>query len=316
MPGHADLDVIEARPATVALVRDLVHETTGLYFPDDRTSNLVERLSPLVLERSFPSLLDYYYLLRYDTAAAAEEWGRVFDALAVPETYFWREIDQVHAVVQAIVPALAAALDGAPLRIWSAPCASGEEPLTIAMALDQAGWFDRLPIEIYASDASPAAVARAKEGRYRERAFRSLPGALRERYFHRDGETWTPDCRLSSRITSWSVVNLIESQHVARYACAHVIFCRNVFIYFTESGIRSVVACFGEHMPSPGYLCVGASESLLRITTATYFVLGTDQHGFFLGTANGNGTMPFPHVTLNEVPIGGPRSRPRSMTGS
>jgi chemotaxis protein methyltransferase CheR len=253
--------------AAVPLLRNLVHERTGIHFEDSRLDMLTDRIAPLVIERGFESFLDYYYLLRYDEASASE-WRRVMDVLSVPETYFWRESDQIRAVVDLIVPSLAASLAGRPLRIWSAPCASGEEPLTIAMMLDQAGWFDRLPIEIHASDASPAAIARAKEGRYRERAFRSLPGALRERYFHRDGETWTPDCRLSSRITSWSVVNLIESQHVARYACAHVIFCRNVFIYFTEIGIRSVVACFGEHMPSPGYLCVGASESLLRITTA------------------------------------------------
>lgn len=263
----AHLGGLGLNDAAVPLLRTLVHERTGIYFEDSRLDMLTDRIAPLVIERGFESFLDYYYLLRYDEAASSE-WPRVMDVLSVPETYFWRETDQIRAVVDLIVPSLAASLAGQPLRIWSVPCASGEEPLTIAMMLDQAGWFDRLPIEIHGSDASPAAIARAREGRYRERAFRSLPGAVRERYFHRHGDTWAPDCRLSSRITSWSVVNLIESQHVARYARAQIIFCRNVFIYFTESGIRSVAACFAEHMPSPGYLCIGASESLLRIATA------------------------------------------------
>jgi chemotaxis methyl-accepting protein methylase len=125
------------------------------------------------LERGFPSLLDYYYLLKYD-AAAAEEWGRVFDALAVPETYFWREVDQVRAIVQHVVPDLVRTLGGRPLSIWSIPCASGEEPLSIAMMLDQEGWFARTPIEIHGSDASPAAIDRARRGVYRDRVLPQL----------------------------------------------------------------------------------------------------------------------------------------------
>jgi chemotaxis protein methyltransferase CheR len=250
----------------VPLLRDLIHTRTGLFFEDARCDLLTERLAPLVTERGFESFLDYYYLLKYDETAAGE-WARVMDVLSVPETYFWREIDQVHAVVKSIVPALAARLHGAPLRIWSAPCASGEEPLTIAMALDQAGWFDRLPIEIHASDGSPAQVRRARTARYRERAFRSLPAMLRERYFTADGDAWTPDPALSARITSWSTVNLMAPAEVAPLARAPIIFCRNVFIYFAADAVRDVVDRFAAAMPTPGYLCVGASESLLRLST-------------------------------------------------
>jgi chemotaxis protein methyltransferase CheR len=189
------------------------------------------------------------------------------DALAVPETYFWREIDQIRALVDVVVPALVNTLQGTPLRIWSVPCASGEEPLTIAMMLDQAGWFERAPIEVHGSDGSPAAIARARSGRYRERSFRTLPETLRDRYFTRDGDAWIPQPRLSERIGSWSVVNLMAPEQVALHAQARVIFCRNVFIYFTETSIRSVVNRFADAMPPRSYLCVGASESLLRITT-------------------------------------------------
>jgi len=252
--------------AAVPLLRSLVRERAGIHFEDSQLDRLADRLAPLVIERGFDSFLDYYYLLKYDEAAA-EEWPRVMDALAVPETYFWREIDQVRAVADVIVPSIAQNSAGRPVRIWSVPCAGGEEPLTIAMMLDQAGWFDRVRIEIHASDASPAAIARAKEGRYRERALRSLPLPLRERYFRRDGETWHIDRRLWSRVTSWSVVNLMAPEQAATLGSADIIFCRNLFIYFTEAGIRTVVERLGDWMPSPGYLCVGASESLLRVTT-------------------------------------------------
>ena len=263
--ARSEPDAIDAAPAAVTLVRDLVHETTGLYYGDDRAPQLVDRLVPLVLERGFPSLLDYYYLLKYDTAAAPEEWRRVFDALAVPETYFWREIDQLRALVTGVVPRCVEALAGRPLRIWSIPCASGEEPLTLAMLLDEAGWFGRAPIEIEGSDASPAGIARAQTGVYRGRAFRNLSPEVRDRYFSREGETWRVDPGLHKRVT-WSVVNLMDPSDAAPRATAPIVLCRNLFIYFSERSIRQAVAMFAARMPRPGYLAVGVSESLLKVT--------------------------------------------------
>jgi chemotaxis protein methyltransferase CheR len=265
MSTQADVEGIDARPPLVALLRDLVHETTGLYYPDDRGVQLVERLAPLVLERGFPSLLDYYYLLKYDAAAAPQEWGRVFDALAVPETYFWREIDQLRALASVVVPRCVAALGGRPLRIWSIPCASGEEPLTLAMLLDEAGWFARAPIELHASDASPAAIARAQTGLYRGRSFRNLPPGVRDRYFTREGDAWRVSPALHARVT-WSVVNLMDPHQVGPRAESPIILCRNLFIYFSESSIRQAVATLAARMPRPGYLAIGVSESLLKIT--------------------------------------------------
>jgi len=252
--------------AALPLLRDLVHERSGIFFEQARCDVLADRLAPLVIERGFESFLDYYYLLKYDESAASE-WLRVMDALAVPETYFWREVDQIRAIVQVVVPALVKSLAGRPLRIWSVPCASGEEPLTIAMMLQEEGWFDRVPIEIHGSDASPAAIERAKAGRYRERSFRSLPPALRDKYFRPEGGTWTVDPSLHRRITSWSVVNLLDETAVAARAAVPIVFCRNVFIYFSDAGIRRAVEQFAQAMPSPAFLCVGASESLLRVTS-------------------------------------------------
>jgi chemotaxis protein methyltransferase CheR len=253
--------------AAVPLLRDLIHERAGLYYDPSREDTLADRLAPLVIERGFASFLDYYYLLKYDEGAAAE-WPRVMDALAVAETYFWREADQLRAIVDIVIPSLVRAQPATPVRIWSVPCSTGEEPLTLAMMLQEAGWFDRAAIEIHASDASPAALAKAQAGRFRERSFRSLAPHLRDRYFRRDGETWEIDPALHRRVTSWSEVNLACEGDVAARARVPIIFCRNVFIYFSEAGIRQVVGQFARHMPSPAYLCVGASESLLKVTTA------------------------------------------------
>ena len=87
------------------LLRDLIHERTGLFFDNGKGDILTDKLSPLVIERGFTSLLDYYYLLKYDEAAQ-DEWLSVMNALSVPETYFWREMDQVRALVETVVPKL------------------------------------------------------------------------------------------------------------------------------------------------------------------------------------------------------------------
>jgi len=254
-------------PAGLPVLLELVHERTGLFFGNGRSDLFAERMAPLVVERGFRTFLDLFYLLKYDEAESALGWRQVLDALSVPETYFWREIDQVKAVVNRVVPELARGARG-PLRIWSAPCASGEEPLTIAMVLEEAGWFDRAAIEIHGGDGSPAAIAKARAGRYRARSMRVLPPALREKYFAADGDTFVPVPELSRRISTWSVVNLMQEADIAPFARSPIVFCRNAFIYFSPESVRRVVDNLARMMPVPGFLCVAASESLLNVTTA------------------------------------------------
>ena len=266
--GHADS--LGLSVGSLPLLRELIHERLGLFYDETRLGTLADRLAPLVIERGFGSFLDYFYLLKYDDAAAGE-WTRVMDALSVPETYFWREIDQIQAIARHVVPQLLQERPFAPLRIWSVPCASGEEPLTIAMVLEEAGLFNRGLITIHASDASPAAIERARAGRYRERAFRSLPAALREKYFRADGDAWVVAQALQARVTSYSVVNLLSPPDVSPHTRAPIIFCRNVFIYFSDGAVQRVVRQLERETPTPAYLCLGASESLLK--TASRFDL-------------------------------------------
>jgi chemotaxis protein methyltransferase CheR len=260
-----DADSLGLQPAAISLLRDLVHERLGIYYEGTRCDSMADRLAALVTERGFPSFLDYFYFLKYDASAAAE-WNHVIDALSVPETYFWREIDQIQAVATTVMPELVRRAAGSAIRIWSVPCATGEEPLTIAMVLEEHGWFARAPIEIHAADASPAALARARGGVYRERAFRTLPPLYRERYFTAVNGGWQVLPTLQGRVSSWRQMNLMNDGDVATMASCHIIFCRNVFIYFSPGSVRRVVNTLAELMLRPGFLCVGASESLLRLT--------------------------------------------------
>ena len=247
------------------ILRDLIRERTGLQYENGKNELLADKLSGRVLERGFDSFIDYYYLLKYGPGSE-EEWAHVMDALSVPETYFWREMDQVRALVNVVVPHYVAARRPEPLRIWSAACATGEEPLTLAMALQEEGWLDRFPIQIQASDASPGAIARARLGVYRERSFRALPPLLRAKFFTEIDNAWRVAPELHARI-NWEVANITAPHEVARLPAAPIVFCRNVFIYFSPAAIAKTVALFAQRMPPPGYLFVGVAESLLRLNT-------------------------------------------------
>lgn len=252
------------------LLRDLIHERTGAQYEDNKKDLLADKLSHRVVEKGLDSFLDYYYLLKYD-AEAAQEWKYVMDALSVQETFFWREFDQVKALVDLMMPSYYANWQKSsrnfktPLRIWSAACATGEEPISIAIALNEAGWFERLPIEIYASDASYSAIAKAQQGLYRERSFRNLAPSLQMKYFRPEQNGWRIVPEIHTRI-KWKRANLLEESEVKSLAKVPIIFCRNVFIYFSEKAISKVVHWFYESMPNPGHLFVGTSESLLKVT--------------------------------------------------
>ncbi len=246
---------------------------------------MADRLAPLVVARGLGSFMDYYYFLKY--AEDHEEWPRVMDALAVHETYFWREIDQLRAVVDVVVPQLARR-EKTTLRIWSVPCATGEEPLTLAMLLSEAGWFERLPIELLASDASPEAIARAKQGSYGQRSFRNLPAALQEKYFV-PADHSGPSCRIcigGSRTTSstwWPKTRCAATRRLRSSSAA-----MSSSISPTRA-FDAPLSVFERAMPVPGYLCVGASESLLRRTVA--FEL-QDIGGAFMYVKDGPGDEP------------------------
>jgi chemotaxis protein methyltransferase CheR len=248
---------------TFLLLRDLIRDRLGVWFEEDKRELLASKLSDRIVALGLRSFLDYYYLLKYGPDAD-KEWPALTDTLSVQETYFWREMDQVRAFVDVLVPQHSAGHGD--VRVWSAACATGEEPLTLAMALDEAGWFGRADIEIWASDVSPAALEQAARGVYRERSFRALPAALREKYFTPVTGGWRVDPTLQGRVR-YRRANLLETDETALFDTARYIFCRNVFIYFSPATIAQVVARFAQRMARPAYLFVGVSESLLRVST-------------------------------------------------
>lgn len=245
------------------LFRDLIHERTGIFFDADRLDMLLDRLLPLAQKQNVYSYLDYYYLLKYEENNQ-KHWAEVMDAISVPETYFWREFSQIEYLVNDFVPKWFGKGKG-PLRVWSAACASGEEVYSIIMALMEAGWGEH-PIEVMGSDSSIAAINKAKRPVFREKAFRILPLHLKEKYFTKVENEWELSPEVAKRAT-FSRVNLLAPEEAGLLARAPVIFCRNVFIYFSPHAIRQTVALFASRMPRTGHLFVGSAESLLRLTS-------------------------------------------------
>ena len=287
--GGSSADVLGFSESAFVLLRDLIAQRLGVYFSRDKRDLLADKVADLLAARGMTSYLDYYYLLRYD-ADAETHWGELADRLAVPETYFWRQPDQILATAGILAARHLARRPATPFRVWSAACCSGEEPLSIAIALAEAGVLGRHPVEIVGSDASEAMLARARRGLYGERSFRALPPALRDRYFRCEPAGWRIDPAIHA-VVRWTRANLVDASEVAPMASADVVFCRNVLIYFSDDTVAHVARLFAAGMPDEGHLCLGASESLTRVSSAFELV---EVGGAFMYTKNGaeNGSQP------------------------
>jgi chemotaxis protein methyltransferase CheR len=250
-------------------ITGMVEEYCGLHFDDDARYILHKRVDKRMAALQMDSYRKYYYFLLYDPEGRAE-LDVLVELLTTPETYFFREKPQLKAFSDELLPMLMQRLAPTPrktIRLWSAGCASGEEPYTIAMLVLE----KRLPpgwkVEIFASDINRVLLQRARTGVYREHAFRTTEDGMREKYFERhDEKNWRVKDSVRQLI-SFGRVNLFDMARPLPFGMADVIFCRNVIIYFTKDGKRRVVEGFYEHMEEGGFLLLGHSESLLNIST-------------------------------------------------
>jgi chemotaxis protein methyltransferase CheR len=249
------------------LLRDQIYKRSGMWFNDSSKYLLQKRLSPHARELNFDSFQKYFYFLQYDPRADAE-FDQVFDLVTTNETYFFREPAQLQAFTEEIVPDLLSRKPVKKIRIWSAGCSSGEEPYTLAMLLQEAGWYDHAAFEIFASDINQQVLSKARKGLYRENAFRATPPAIRERYFRRepDGAVWRIADEIRNRV-SFGRLNLYDEARVSLLGHLDVVFCRNVIIYFDDASKKVVVTNFYNRLIETGYLLLGHSESLISLST-------------------------------------------------
>ncbi|HEY4119644.1 MAG TPA: protein-glutamate O-methyltransferase CheR [Byssovorax sp.] len=245
-----------------AILSALVEERVGLHYELLDASLFAGKLGARALEAGFESALDYYYFLRYDDKDGAE-FAALTDALVVNETYLFREADALRAVVREVVePAVREARRP---RVWCAACSTGEEPVSLALLLAEAGLLDR--VDIVASDVSAGALSRARAGVYGGRSLRALEGeAVLARRLEQQGAQVTAPPEVRAAIT-YHRVNLLDDSAVAALGAFDAIVCRNVLIYFSDARVVEVVERLSRALSHGGLLLVGASESLLRFGT-------------------------------------------------
>jgi chemotaxis protein methyltransferase CheR len=248
------------------LMRDQIYKRTGMWFADTSKYLLQKRLSPRACDLNFESFQKYYYFLQYDPRADAE-FDEIYDLVTTKETYFFREPAQLTAFVEEIIPDILSRKTVRKVRVWSAGCASGEEPYSIAMLLQEARAYDRATIEIFASDISSEVLVRARKGQYRETAFRTTDPTLRDKYFTREADGgWRIADEIRNRV-SFGRLNLYDEPRVSLLGNVDVIFCRNVIIYFDDASKRMVISNFYNRLVDGGYLLLGHSESLITLST-------------------------------------------------
>ena len=248
------------------LLRDQIYRRTGIWFADSSKYLLQKRLSPRARELNFDSFQKYFYFLQYDPRADAE-FDQIFDLVTTNETYFFREPAQLTAFSDEIVPEILLRKPVKKVRIWSAGCSSGEEPYSIAMLLQEAGWYEQAAFEIFASDINQQVLAKARRGTYRESAFRATSATLREKYFSREPDgAWHIHDDIRNRV-QFGRLNLYDEARVSLLGFLDIVFCRNVIIYFDDASKKIVVQNFYNRLNEGGYLLLGHSESLISLST-------------------------------------------------
>lgn len=250
-------------PQLYVLFSTLVEETSGiLYGPQDQEL-FASKVADHALEQGVPSLLDYYYRLRYDDREG-HETRALIESLLVHESYFFRELPPL---VELVNNHLAQVIERrGRARVWSAACASGEEPFTLAMLLEERGLLDQ--VEIVGTDLSAAVLARATDGRHSRRALRDgHPPAIAARYLEVSSQGVIVAPKIRSAVT-FQRLNLVDAAAIAKLGMFDVILCRNVLIYFRELRVVTLVDQLARALRPDGLLAVGVSESLMRFGTS------------------------------------------------
>lgn len=242
-------------PDVVAAAAAVLAEFVGL-----RASGATEaRLASGIESRCHARRIDGARYLAHLASDAAERQALV-DLVTVPETSWFREAEQISVLVDGLVRRCGDERDE-PVVIWSAGCAGGQEPYSVAIALAEAGFTGH---RIIATDVSDRAVDRAAAGRYNDHELRGLSPARRDRWFERCDGGWRIDGRIRDRVATQRANLLVDKPPIGPGTC-QAILCRNVFIYLRRDRIAACLERFHATLAPAGSLFIGASESLYGV---------------------------------------------------
>jgi chemotaxis protein methyltransferase CheR len=254
--GGPESRSIHIEPEEVQRFCEFLYRRTGMSFTQSKRYFIDRRLEDRIAATGSSSFQAYFSLLRAD---ADHEIEQLINSFTVNETYFYREDYQLRCMTSSML--------GSTIRIWSIPCSTGEEPYSIALWLME-NWprVDNYNIEIVGSDIDTTALKAAAEGIYGERALMRLSPDIVTRYFRPVGDgNHQIDEGLRGSI-EFTGANLIDTQDMVRYREFDLIFCRNVLIYFDDASRRQAAENLYDCLRPGGYICLGHSESMSRIS--------------------------------------------------
>lgn len=252
-------------PAFAALKRYVI-DSTGLAYYADKETDLCSRISPRLEQLAIRGCAEYLALLLKSSEEPESERQLLIGLLTIGETYFFRHTEQFDALRDVVFPDLIQRnRDRRTLRIWSAGCATGAEPYTLAIMLKE-DFTDRLAgwdVQILGTDINREFLARAARGEFTESALRTTSEVEKQAWFTRTGSTWRvrPEFRASTR---FEYQNLVDGPYPPLgYAMQTIdlICCRNVMIYFDWEVIDRILARFHGCLADGGWLAVGYAES-------------------------------------------------------
>lgn len=263
--------MIEEEGAPVSLadfdrLRTLIYRVTGISFEDAKYDYLRRRVQQRIEQTRARDFRAYFALLQGGDEDA--ELQAFVNLVTINETYFFREDYQLRALSHGILDEIVVREgEKRDIRLWSMPCATGEEPYSLAIhLLEHWPLADEFGIEIVGSDIDTAALRRAREGRYGRHALRNVPAPLLARYFTRVGRDEYAVCDQLRDSIELTHVNLAASALPPGHGEFDVILCRNLLIYFDELSRRRAAERLYESLRPGGFLCLGHSESMSRIS--------------------------------------------------
>ena len=263
-----------------ASIRDEVYRQLGLYFEDSKVYFIQKRLEKRMEILGVKSFADYAFMLRYGDKNC-QEMQALANLVTTNETYMFREFEQLQAFADHCLPMVLKPREAAndrKLRIWSAGCSSGEEPYTLAIILKEVMHdFRTWDIKIKATDIDQVRLEMARRAVYDERSVKEIPPEYFDRHVTRLPAGYFGIKPETAKLVELEHLNLSDRMAMRAMRQFDFIFCRNVLIYFDDASRKAVVDHFYNALKPGGFIFLGHSESIGRISTA-FKLLRVGQH--------------------------------------
>jgi chemotaxis protein methyltransferase CheR len=243
-------------------LRDYLKQNFGINLSNEKKGLVYSRLRARVQSMDF-SFDQYYKMLISDKTNVEKQF--FINLLSTNHTFFWREPAHFICFKEQVCPWLEYNVRDKDVRIWCAASSSGEEPYTMQMILHE--YFKHKPgwdVRILATDVSDKVLNKAVEGVYSKEAVSTLPDSIRVNYFTKFSEENVQVIDEIRRLVIFRKFNLMDEVMPFKKSF-HVIFCRNVMIYFDSPSQAALVKRFYDKTVEGGYLFIGHAESLSQM---------------------------------------------------